>query len=225
MKISAGKNAFTVVLLGIFSLAGSPLLAVAGTPPKAGPLEDIQATLDIILDQLDALQGDVDDLPGALGSCEVPPVWGTTYAGDVRFVPALDGDAYCDRETGLVWEGSPDATGGIGSDGKREWASATRHCAKLEVGGRKGWQLPLREQLASLVDTSNNNPALPTGHPFENVVGAVDTAYWSVTTLEDRPVDAWAVAFDVGDVFSYSKQRSYQVWCVRGDQSFDGNTH
>lgn len=91
-----------------------------------------------------------------------------------------------DNETGLVWERDPDPN-------IRIWTSAIIHCATREVGGRKGWQLPLREQLASLVDTSNANPALPTGHPFLNVQPA---NYWSASTLAPFPRTrgAWASA-------------------------------
>jgi len=67
--------------------------------------------------------------------------------------------AVLDRETGLVWEQSPDTD-------TRNWFNALVHCYQREVGGRKGWRLSTIEELASLVDTSNSSPALPTGHPF-----------------------------------------------------------
>lgn len=56
-----------VLVLGL----SAPALAV---PP--GPPEEVPPWLGIILDRLDDLQEDVDNLPGALGPCEVPPVWG-----------------------------------------------------------------------------------------------------------------------------------------------------
>ena len=48
-----------------------------------------------------------------------------------------------------------------------------------EAGGRLGWELPMRNQLASLVDPSNLDLSLPTGHPFQNVQSA---GYWSATS-------------------------------------------
>ena len=96
-----------------------------------------------------------------------------------------DGAAVRDNETGLVWERTPDTTL------FPNWASAFGHCYKREVGGRKGWSLPTVEQLASLVDTSNSSPALPTGHPFQNVVAI----FWAARTYEKQPLEAGAVFF------------------------------
>jgi hypothetical protein len=123
-----------------------------------------------------------------------------------------------DNETGLVWERSPDSD-------SLTWVSAINHCANRLVGGRKGFQLPLREQLASLVDISNNNPALPTGHPFLNVLpGAF---YWSATTNAGNPTLAGAVGSAQGNVSNgIDKGSAFGLaWCVRGGQGFDGNTH
>ena len=143
-------------------------------------------------------------------------------------MPVLDGAAYCDQETGLVWEGSPDITGGPNNDGERNWRDAISHCARLEVDDRKGWALPLREQLATLVDTQSalcagGGPCLPAGHPFQNVQSA---GYWSATASANTPTFAWGVGFGSGNVGTSNKDNGLQrAWCVRGDQSFDGNSH
>ena len=64
------------------------------------------------------------------------------------------------------------------------------------VSNAGDWMLPNRRELQSLVDVSNNNPSLPSGHPFYNVVNAW---YWSSTTLLD-PIHevAYYVHIDVG---------------------------
>jgi hypothetical protein len=125
-------------------------------------------------------------------------------------------EAVLDRETGLVWEQSPDGF-------ERRWQQALdAHCVNRVVGGRKGWHLPLREQLASLVDNIGNFPALPTGHPFSNISGG---HYWSATTSADEPDRAYGVFFNGGGVNTRLKTQASLAWCVRGGQSFDGNTH
>ena len=91
-----------------------------------------------------------------------------------------------------------------------------------EVGGRKGWSVPMREQQASLVDDDNSSPALPTDHPFLNVQS---TNYWSATTNAPFPTFVWFVNFGAGGVFNANKGLNRLAWCVRGGQSFDGNTH
>lgn len=50
----------------------------------------------------------------------------------------LDGAAVLDKETGLVWDKSPDTT-------TRTWLSATSHCYRRELGCRKGWHLPIED--------------------------------------------------------------------------------
>ena len=158
---------------------------------------------------------------GKIGPCDVPPVWGKKFPGADRFVAVLDGAAYCDQETGLVWEGTPDTV--------LNWSEAIAHCADREVGGRKGWSLPMREQLASLVDTNSalcngGGPCLPDGHPFQNVQSLF---YWSATTFASDPTLAGAVNFLNGDVIGVLRipEVGGHVWCARGGQVFDGNTH
>ena len=121
-----------------------------------------------------------------------------------------------DNETGQVWERSP-------ATSTTTWSAAISHCATREVGGRKGWSLPMREQLASLVDTSNSNPALPTSHPF---LTALPASYWSATTDVSEPQNSWYVNFSNGFVFNNAFKGIFNpAWCVRGGQTFDGNTH
>ena len=149
----------------------------------------------------------------------------TTGCHSTRFKCVLpttanpDGEAVLDNQTGLVWERSPDITGGPNQNGSRMWTPAIHHCATRTVGGHKGWGLPMRNQLASLVDPSNNNPALPTGHPFNQVQSSI---YWSATTAVFNPTLAWVVVFLNGNVDTFVKTPFRFVWCVRGGQTFDG---
>jgi len=198
-------------------------------PPNSNPgqpFAEILAQIGILNDKIDALAG-----PGATGPCDIPPVWGKKIAGPDRFVSVLDGGAYCDRETGLVWEAAPGDTDGdmdVDIDDRVTWAEAIAHCARLEVDGRKGWSLPMVEQLASLVDTSNTDPTLPTGHPFRGVPSATFAPYWSATTTAEFPPAAWWVNFFDGNVFPDGPKNDsldFLPWCVRSGQNFDGNTH
>ena len=142
---------------------------------------------------------------------EIPPTWSQKLDAAERFVPALDGGAILDKETGLVWEQSPDTSGNI-------WASACSHCYQREVDGRKGWRLPTLEELASLVDATQISPALPSGHPFDDVE---NWHYWSATTYADDTSSAWYVIFDHGQIFPATKDSAKYVWCVRGGQGHD----
>ena len=138
--------------------------------------------------------------------------WDKKIPGATRFQLVLDGSAALDKETGLVWEKSP-------SQELKDFPMATRDCYDINVGGRKGWRTPTVEELASLVDVSNTNPALPTGHPFTNVL--LTNEYWSATTVSMYDSNAWHVDFGNGEVAYSVKGASGYVWCVRGGQAFD----
>jgi hypothetical protein len=140
--------------------------------------------------------------------------WDKQIVGEGRFsvLSQFGNEAVFDKETGRVWEKSPDST-------TRNWVNALAHCYTLEIGGRKGWRLPTIEELASLVDTSQAAPTLPASHPFENVQSSF---YWSATTNALDTGLAWGVNFSSGVVLSGVKASSFFVWCVRGGQGIDG---
>jgi hypothetical protein len=123
--------------------------------------------------------------------------------------------AVLDRETGLVWEKSPDST-------LRTWPAAMRQCNELSKSNRKGWRLPTLQDLTSLVDPSVvfPGPALPAGHPFDNVQWSAQE-YWSATSFADFPTGAWSVGLATGNLRSDTKGAAKFVWCVRGGQGSD----
>jgi hypothetical protein len=133
-----------------------------------------------------------------------------------RFVipPAFNGEAVLDKDTGLVWEKSPQKA-------TARWSAARRICTEKNVGGQKGWRLPSLPELRSLVDPSVTppGPTLPPGHPFLAVQSAV---YWSETRVGDNPSGAWAVHFGLGggSVF-INWAHGVQVWCVHGGMNAD----
>jgi hypothetical protein len=191
-----------VLVLGL----SAPALA------KENEIAEVLAQIGILNDKLNALQEDVDNLPGGLGPCEVPPVWGQTYATAARFVPVLGGAAFCDKATGLVWDGSPDTST------QASWQFAINHCTLRPVGGQKGFHLPTIEQLASLADLTAAD--LNGDGPF---TGVQPSTYWSATTIESQPTIAYLVIFQFGSVSSNVKVSNLsRAWCVRGGQAYDG---
>src|SRR3990172_5419884 len=113
-----------------------------------------------------ALGGSPAHAVSAAGPYYATPSWDQTLPAATRFIVLtnMNSDAALDRETGLVWEKSPDTDA-------RPWHAAPRHCNNRTVGNRKGWRLPTIQELASLIDPSvpSPGPALPAGHPFTNV--------------------------------------------------------
>jgi hypothetical protein len=145
----------------------------------------------------------------ANGPYYAAPAWDQKLPATTRFVVLLDwnGEAVLDRETGLVWERSPDPT-------TATWSDARFACMGRATGNRRGWRLPSVHELASLVDPSvAPGPTLPVGHPFTNVLSDV---YWSATSDAENPTFAWNMGFDDGFVGNSVKTFIFQVWCVRG---------
>ena len=140
-----------------------------------------------------------------------------------RFVVLSDfsNEAVLDRETGLVWEKAPSAS-------PENWYDAVRDCWLQRTGGRMGWHLATIEELASLVDLTvpAPGPALPLGHPFQNIqTGDIfASAYWSTTTdvrVPFLPTQAWEVRFANGSVGDSGKDSFRYRWCVRGGTHAD----
>jgi len=124
-----------------------------------------------------------------------------------RFVDNGDGTVL-DRETGLTW------TKNASIIGTHTWDNALYYAyASLTVGNRMGWRLPTVDELASLIDSSQSNPALPIGHPFINV----QFYYWSSTSYASNPAYAFGVGMYSGGYVTYNyKSSAYYVWPVRG---------
>jgi hypothetical protein len=163
---------------------------------------------------------------------QIPPTWDQKLPADdgpngdkcnsSRFKCVLDGAGVLDKETGLVWDQSAGASVGDSV----VWSSALSGCAGLFKGGRLGWRLPSLQELASLVDRTRSDPALPSGHPFSGV--RTDMPYWSATTNVtfdgSSSSDAWLVDIYNGNFGSRPKVGTtfaFHVWCVRGGQGLD----
>jgi hypothetical protein len=118
------------------------------------------------------------EIPGASRPAEVvnfvidpgpPIVW------NPRFQTVLGGAAVLDKETLLVWERLMSARSGGNLD------AATSRCRSATIGGRLGWRLPTAAEFGTLIEPLNDNPSLPTGHPFIPMNG-----YPTVWTSDQR---------------------------------------
>jgi len=152
--------------------------------------------------------------------CDVPPTWGDIIYGKKRWVKKWRGAAYCDRMTGLVWDGKP-------SSQAMTWGGAQLHCLNRTLEGdkgKKGWRMASAPELASLVDTGSSScqtggGCLPDGNPFTNVQLS---PYWATSTFPGNPMQAWFVGFDIGNVDCFLSTEinddpiTLPAWCVRG---------
>jgi hypothetical protein len=156
------------------------------------------------------LSGTTAEVPGVVKK----PATAMTTAQRFVILPALNNDGVLDKETGLVWEKSPQTP-------SARWSVARRTCVEKEVGGQKGWRLPSLSELQGLVDPSiaPPGPTLPPGHPFQTVQSAV---YWSETRVGENPSGAWAIHFGLGGGAVFINwAHAVQVWCVHSGLKVD----
>jgi len=144
--------------------------------------------------------------------------WSNVIPAAKRFVVLADfnNEAVLDRETGLVWERSPNV------HPTKFWSDSRQICVNKNLGGRRGWRLPSIHELASLLDDSQVNPALQPGHPFTISNGG----YWSATLdsmISNGGIltSVWTVDFGVAGVRSNGNDISGHIWCVRGPMNAD----
>jgi hypothetical protein len=136
---------------------------------------------------------------------------------DPRF--SVSGDYVTDNLTGLIWTKDANLP-----NGTKTWQQALDYVAGMNAGtypnyGYTDWRLPNRKELYSLMDFSQYNPPLSSGHPFTNVQAS---SYWSSTTfaLYNYTHEAWYVYMYNSSVGYNDKSKDYYyVWPVRGGQN------
>ena len=203
----------TLVLGGLLLVSGSPGVTPAwaqNPTPQQQQLRQILDKLDQVLAATKAAGAEAERMKSA-GNEDIQTMqWDKAMPASQRFVvlAAFGNDAVLDKETGLVWEKSPQSAA-------VSLPNARLACANKAVGGRKGWRLPALPELASLVDPAvvSPGPTLPAGHPFMAVQSA---NYWSASAHMDNPTLTWGVGFSNGAALGVSKAFDQRVWCVRG---------
>jgi len=202
------RTCFSAVMLvcGLAAFASAGDLEPSAPPgPTMKSLDEVPPTWS---QRLNSTDGSTNPLILGCGSSRFDCIW---TSGNPVPLPT----AVLDKETGLVWERSPDNSLG-------PWYFAVRHCHIVEVGGRRGWRLPTVEELASLIDLSQSSPALPDGHPFFGVHFVGAESYWTQTIDPQEADEAWCITFETGGMNVQLQNTGRYVWCVRGGHGTAG---
>ncbi len=135
-----------------------------------------------------------------------------------RFTDNSDGTV-TDNNTGLIWLKDADCFG------LKNWTTALSDCNNL-VSGACGlsdgsaageWRVPNVNELFSLIDRSQYNPALPGDHLFTEVQTG-NYFYLSSSTRVPNTSIMWLVSMAYGSVSSSNKTNTFYFWPVRGGQ-------
>jgi len=117
----------------------------------------------------------------------------------------------CDKDSGLMWQKEGPST-------KKNWQTALQYCEDLTLANYTDWKLPDANELLSLIDYTQNDPAVSTSYLynytysdnyFSSTTNAVSNGLWT----------AWAVDFNDGEIYYESKSFTGYVRCVRLDGS------
>ncbi|HEY8100601.1 MAG TPA: DUF1566 domain-containing protein [Burkholderiaceae bacterium] len=121
---------------------------------------------------------------------------GVTWPG-TRFTDNANGTV-TDHLTGLIWLKN------AGCYGAEVWSAALTHANQLANGAcgltdgstAGQWRMPNANELESLIDVSQANPSVTSGHPFINI--SLTSAYWSSTTYTAATSNAMSIRFTDG---------------------------
>ena len=135
-----------------------------------------------------------------------------------RLIDNNDGTV-TDTLTGLVWLKNANCFNGL------TWANAltsantlaSGSCGLTDGSSVGQWHMPGINEIDSLADISQYNPALPIAYPFNNIQSGY---YWSSTSVAYSTADAFLYLSNGGNVDSHNvnggnKSSSYYLWPVR----------
>jgi hypothetical protein len=133
---------------------------------------------------------------------------------DPRFTDRGDGTVK-DNLTGLIWLKDANCFGKQTWPDAFNYSNSLRHgiCGLSDDSIARDWRLPNINELLSLMDYSVNAPAMPVGHPFNNVQ---EFYYWS-STMSGGEGTVWYVYFGGGvNTLPQISTTIIYLWYVRG---------
>lgn len=202
------------------------LKASVGQPvdPKCPP----PATL-AVTGQNTCWELEYSDAPPAATSCAGTGQDGERQFGATRSYTDNGNGTITDHGTGLTWEKLDDAnTGGIhDKDNTYLWFFALEKVFTLNesaFAGHTDWRLPNRKELESLLVYESADSTLDPVFDTACTLGCttatcsctLPAAYWSSSTSDRAPTEAWSVDFGDGSTLHDAKTTSNAVRAVRG---------
>jgi len=124
----------------------------------------------------------------------------------LSFLLLLADTSKIDEKTGLIWQDNAEV-----AQKDLNYDEAVAYCQDLNLDGFNNWRLPTLREVYSIVDLSQNRPALKNGFEIRD-----DGRYWTSTLFAKNPEkEAWYISMRYGEAEAYKKSRIYHVRCVR----------
>ncbi len=119
-------------------------------------------------------------------------------------------DIVLDRATGLMWA-ADGAAAGCNNSNTLNWAAAIVYAEALNFAGFDDWRLPNVKELFSIIDFSQNTPAIDADY----LPNTSSTQYWTSTSYDWDPQLAWTIDFIDGETVAKLKIGTKKLRCVR----------
>ena len=119
----------------------------------------------------------------------------------------VESGSVTDALTHLTWQQEPTNT-----TSDVDFEHATSDCAELTLGGKKGWRLPRRMELVSIIDRTQ----LPISIDGSIFLDTQQAGYWTQTPFLGAKGGEWIVSFNGGQILSTGDQNVHTdlVRCV-----------
>ena len=139
--------------------------------------------------------------------------YGKVAASDYVTVPENGEEMIRDAKTNLYWQKT--AVGG------KTWPQALKHCEDLNYAGHDDWRLPNKNELASLVDFTKENPASSfPGMPSEEFVSSTFTLVDGEVTVDMKTGETLKfqeIQQKKKNLRGVDSGKTFSVICVRSD--------
>ena len=141
--------------------------------------------------------------------------YGKVAASDYVAVPENGEEMIRDKKTNLYWQKT--------SVGGKTWTEALKYCENLTYAGHSDWRLPNKNELASLVDFTKENPASSfDGMPAEEFVSSTFTLLVGEIMVDMKTGETGLLSFQEQPQVKSIKRgvdsgKTYSVRCVRSD--------
>ena len=142
--------------------------------------------------------------------------YGKISADDYVTVPENGDEMIFDNKTNIYWQKT--------TVGGKTWKEALAYCENLTYAGHDDWRLPNKNELASLVDFTKENPAssFPAGMPAEEFVSSTFTLVGGAVTVDMKTGETGVLSFQEQPQVKSVKRgvdsnETYSVICVRSE--------
>ncbi len=113
-----------------------------------------------------------------------------------------------DKQTSLIWQDAPQNT-----KLSITYYQAQDYCANLTIGKYSNFRIPSMNELQTIIDYKNYDPAITKGFDYVS-----NEAYWTTTPFADDEKIVWLIHFKKGERTVKDKHYDRYIRCVQSSK-------